>query len=190
VHCSPKAGPAEHGYFIRVLFSTGGNEEMSLGKYLSAVRDLTGEIRDSFSEGERDDLFALLRDMGAKRWESWKDEHRGTIVRYVMSTPAERGKLKAFQANRLMLTFAAYQHILGAQVFLRSIESNQIYPGGGHRQMAGLAGTAYLEVLECADADRWPWGEDHPLFPPVPDQKCAAVELGGAAPSIGQEHSR
>jgi hypothetical protein len=139
---------------------------MGLGGYIGAVSGLVEEIRESFSVGEREELFGLLREMGLERWDSWKVEHRQTIVRYVMSTPAQREKAKAFQSNRLLLAFAAYQHSRGAQVFLRSLDSNLIYPGGAYRQMAGLAGIAYQEVLDCVDPDLWPWGEDHPLFPP------------------------
>lgn len=142
---------------------------MGLASYIAGVRDLAEEIRTSFSEDECDELFVLLRDMGMERWDSWKVERREVIVRYVMSTPAQRGKVKMFQPNRLLLAFAAYQHSRGAQVFLQAIDSNLIYPGGAYRLMAGRAGEAYQDVLECVEPDLWPWGEDHPLFPRASD---------------------
>jgi hypothetical protein len=171
VHRELKAGSARHAYFSSACSSAPEGVKMGLASYTGAVSELTEEIRESFSGDERDDLFALLRDMGMERWDSWKVEQRQTILRYVMSTPAQRSKLKVFQSNRLLLAFAAYQHSRGAQVFLQAIDSNLIYPGGAYRQMAGMAGMAYQDVLDCVDPDLWPWGEDHPLFKRASDQE-------------------
>lgn len=154
---------------LRRVFASLGEGKVGLAKYIAAIRDLTAELRDSIAEGERDELVALLRDLDLNRWETWKDDHRGLISRYVMSTPSERAKSIAFRSDRLLLVFAAYQNTLGAQAFLQVVESNQIYPGGAYRQMAGMAGLAYLEVFERAEPDTWPWGDDHPLLPRTPD---------------------
>ncbi len=140
---------------------------MSLLRYRDQCASLVGEIEESLT---KEDLDALREDYAALGWEGWARwcrENAALVQEFVESSPSARRKRRqwADPALRRRVSLAAIHHIRRAYFLLEAASSVDSYVGLGYRQMAKLAGAAYLQALEV-EGVLWPlegtspFGED------------------------------
>ena len=110
---------------------------------------------------------SMLRDdlvqMGEEGWWAWVHENREAINSFLIATPIQRQKKKAWADRRLWsrLAFAAHREARLAAAFLA--ERERIYPGGSYRSTCSQAAAAARSVCQHLSW-RWPFA-DPPPFP-------------------------
>lgn len=131
-------------------------------RYASQCGELAQELVDSLSEQEVELLKSRLEGASKHDWKTWKLTYQADIAGYVAATPSQRQRKKRWQACRLELTLAAFQHCIEAQILLDQVDEHFLMPGGPYRAMASKAGVAYRKVAGV-EATSWPWPGDTPF---------------------------
>jgi hypothetical protein len=122
------------------------------------------ELKESLTKEDVDELRTICASLGWEKWRQWVDQNIPVIADYVQSTPSRRLKKKAWQAspNRQGLVLAAIQYVSGAKHLLEALTEHNIAPGKSYRDMAALAGYAYLQIFSKG-TPRWPFDGPNPF---------------------------
>lgn len=132
---------------------------MNLDRYVAQCGELASELIDSLSLPDQQALREQLNATDLETWLAWRAKHAESVRAFVAASPSQRARKKSWQPARLLLTLAATQQCLEAELLLQAIQ--HLVPGNSYRDMAVMAGQAYNEVL-CGSIDLWPFDEVEP----------------------------
>lgn len=137
---------------------------MTLTTYAGRCTEYVQELSQSLSKDDIDGLQSDCAALGGDRWDEWAAANVRIISEYVSSSPSQRAKRKVWQDQilRRRLVLAAVQHLYRARNLLRVLDDYRLAPGCSYREMAALAGNAYLDICSQEVPD-WPFPGDNPF---------------------------
>jgi hypothetical protein len=137
---------------------------MGLENYVVACNEFLLELKKSLTREDVDEPRTDCAGLGLVGWDQWEKKNFEEVAFYVLATPSERKKKKAWQENRhrRRLVLAAIHHVYRARAILNSLLEYDLQPGSTYREMASRGALAYLYAA-FSDIPRWPFSGKDPF---------------------------
>lgn len=138
---------------------------MPIAAYAAECAGLIDELIQSTSA---DDVLLMREGLAGTTddgWLQWRIQTHQTICEFVASAPSKRKRRKSWNQPESghLIRLAAIQHLICGYHFLNTIDANQLYPGPSYRDMAAMAGAAYMYLYLSCDENHWPFDSPAPF---------------------------